>query len=143
MNNVPEILPPPADVAVDRQKLRVVKSILEDAELIASTTIEPTTHQPRLLRATVDAEFGPPSRSFDLVSEWYLNEDFVIRFLETSNDPEEIYRWDNHQEDNSLETGFRVPGNIRRDHSFPGLPTHPIWICMRILPEIEQYLSTL
>lgn len=143
MNEVPEILPPLADAAVDRQKLRVIKSFLEDTELIASATIEPTTHEPRLVRATIDDEFGPPSRSFELVSEWYLNEDFIIRFLETSEDSDELHRWHKYQDDSSLETGFKIPGNIRRGHSFPGSPTHPIWISSRILPEIEQYLSTL
>lgn len=143
MNEVPEIHPPLVDAAVDRQKLRVVDSVLEDAKLIDSTTIEPTAHQPRMVRATVDNEFGPPSRSFELVSEWYLNEDFVIRFIETGNDPDEIHRWDNYQDDSSLETEFIVPANIRSDPSFLGPPTRPIWISMKILPEIEQYLSTL
>lgn len=143
MNDVPEILPPLADVAVDRQKLRVVRSFLEDTELIASATIEPTNHEPRLVRATIHNEFGSPSGSFELVTEWYLNEDFIIRFLETSEGTDEIYQWNNYQDDSSLETGFTIPRNLRRDHSFPGPPTHPIWICMRILPEIEQYLSTI
>lgn len=140
MNDVPEVLPPLADVAVDRQKLRVVKSFLEGTELIASTTIIPTKHEPRLVRATINDEFAPSSRSFYFTSEWYLNEEFFVRLFEGSN---EVRRWRRNRDGSSLETGFRVPGDIRRDRSFQGPPTHPIWISLRTLPEIEQFLSTL
>jgi hypothetical protein len=143
MNDVPEIPSPLADVAVDRQKLRVMKSFLEETELIASATIVPTTHEPRLVRATIDDEFAPPSRSFYLISEWYLDEEFVVRLLETGEGSNDVYRWDSSQDDSSLETGFKVPGKIRRDRSFQGSPTRPVWIGLSIVPEIKQYLSTL
>lgn len=145
MNDVPKLsrLTPIGDTAVDRQKIRVTKSFLTDTKLIDSVRIEPTIHEPRLVRATVDDEFTPRLQSFELVSEWYLNEDFIIRLLETSEGAGEIYRWDNYQDDSSLETEFIFPGYIKKTPSFSGPPTRPIWVYMRILPEIEQYLSTL
>jgi hypothetical protein len=129
----------------DRQTLRLLERHLSSESLVDETAFEPETHEPRLLRAVLDAEQYPTSTaSARLDIRWFTTGDFSFHYIETAVDGSQWEcRWDRHPNSHSARVHFHQPpdGTTITDLSLSSL--HPLAVYATVLGAVEQRLERL
>lgn len=136
----PESTGPP-----DRQTLRLLERQFAAEALVAETLFDPDSYEPRLLRATLDAERYPESVAtarFDV--RWFTTGDFSIHYVE-EHDGEEQWecRWDRHPNTHNARVHFHQPPTATAVTDLALDSLHPLEVYSTVLTAIEYRLETL
>lgn len=137
---------PPSDSTgpPDRQTFRLLEKHLATDSLVAKTTFEPDSYEPRLLRAHLDMRRYP--RSIDsarLDIRWFASGDFSIHYIEANADCAQWEcRWDRHPNDHNTRVHFHRPpdGTTVEDISLESL--HPLDVYSTVLDAVEHRIET-
>ncbi|THE63416.1 hypothetical protein D8Y22_18385 [Salinadaptatus halalkaliphilus] len=131
---------PPSTGPPDRRTLQVLERQLEAEPLVAETTFEPTSDEPRVLQAQVDDEQFPPSvASVRLDCRWFVTNDFSVHYVETTvNEDHWECRWDRHPNAHDPRCHFHLPpaGTETTDLELPSL--HPLDVLSTVVAAVEQ-----
>ena len=129
----------------DRQTLRLLERHLNGESLIQETGFEPETHEPRLLRAVVDADQYPePTPSVRIDIRWFTTGDFSVHYIETKRDGSQWEcRWDRHPNAHNARLHFHEPPDATAVSDLSLASLHPLSVYATVLNAVEQRLETL
>ncbi|WP_435102429.1 hypothetical protein [Halarchaeum sp. P4] len=129
----------------DRHVLRLLERHLADATLVTETVFDPTTHEPRLLHAHLDADRYPEYvTAARLDVRWFTTGDFSMHYREThATCTPWACRWDRHPNAHNTRLHFHEPPDAERTSDLTLASTHPLDVYATVLTAVEQRLDTL
>ena len=128
----------------DRETLRLLERILADEPMVATTTFEPDSYEPTLLRALIEADRYPSAvEAARLDIRWYTSGDFSIHYLETTaaDDQDWECRWDRHPNPHSTRLHFHQPPNGDETEDLSLSSLHPLDVVSTVLAVVEQRIT--
>lgn len=150
MNDVPKIADNGRDhhietnVIADREALRAIRQLLVDSAVVSRAEIEPTCHEPQMVRAYLADKLCPSSsRSFEMEIRWFTSGGFSIHCLETSQDANWWCRWEHYRHMDATPAHFHHPPDGNPIAELEEFPDHPLDIVLTALNAVEQHLSLL
>lgn len=145
MGQPPEDSAPDSTGAPDRQTLRLLERHLASDSLVAETTFDPDSYEPRLLHARLDTDRYPDSvTAVRLDVRWFTTGDFLVHYVEDHADANQWEcRWDRHPNTHNTRLHFHEPPSATEvtDLKLPSL--HPLEVYSTVLSAIEQRRETL
>jgi len=128
----------------DRQTLQLLEHHLADDPLVARTVFDPNAHEPRLLRAALDAGQYPDAvERARLDVRWFTSGDFSVQYVETSVDGRWECRWDRHPNDHSARLHFHRPPDGADTETLSLPTTHPLDVYATVLAAVEERVEAL
>ncbi|QZP39174.1 hypothetical protein [Halobaculum magnesiiphilum] len=143
--------PPPEDSVAgstgppDRQILRLLERQLMSDPVVAETKFEPDSHEPRLLRALLDAGRYPDVVAAARVDvRWFTTGDFSIHYFEDRDD-DSLWecRWDRHPNAHNARLHFHEPPTGAEISNLDLLSLHPLDVYSTTFEAIEQRIESL
>lgn len=129
----------------DRQTLRLLERNLASDSLVAETSFDPNSYEPRLLHALFDAgRYSDSVAAARLDIRWFRTGDFSLHYVEEHNEGNQWEcRWDRHPNTHNTRLHFHKPPSATEitDLELPSL--HPLEVYSTVLAAIEQRLETL
>jgi hypothetical protein len=128
----------------DRQTLRLLERQLSSDSLVADVQFEPDPYEPRLLRASLNADRYPNSVTAVRIDiRWFTTDDFSIHYLEDRSNGQWECRWDRHPNTHNTRVHFHEPptGATVSDLELSSL--HPLEVCSTVFDAIEQRIEKL
>jgi hypothetical protein len=145
MSEPPPDSTPPSTGPPDRQTLRLLERQLTSDPLVAETTFDPDSYEPRSLRGLLNGDRYPDSvTAARLDVRWFTTGDFSIHYVEDHVAGERWEcRWDRHPNTHNTRAHFHEPpsGVEITDLELPSL--HPLEVYSTVLTAIAQRVETL
>lgn len=138
-DSTPESTGPP-----DRQTLRLLERQLSADPLVAEIQFEPDPYEPRLLRASLDADRYPESVTTSQIdARWFTTDDFSLHYLEVRDTGQWECRWDRHPNTHNTRVHFHEPptGASVSDLELPSL--HPLEVYSTVFDAIDRRIEKL
>ena len=129
----------------DRQTLRLLERHLRSESLIAETSFDPDSYEPRLLQGFLDSDNYPDAVSVARLDiRWFTTGDFSLHYVEEHEDGTRWEcRWDRHPNTHNPRLHFHDPPSAT-DVSDLTLPSvHPLDVYSTVLTAIAQRIETL
>lgn len=129
----------------DRQTLRLLERQLAAESLVEETGFDPDTHEPRLLRAELDAGQYPKSTvSVRIDIRWFTTGDFSFHYTEIQNDGSQWEcRWDRHPNAHNSRLHFHQPPDASAVSDLSLASLHPLSVYATVLGAIERRVEEL
>ncbi|MDG5778901.1 hypothetical protein VB773_21815 [Haloarculaceae archaeon H-GB2-1] len=145
MSQPPDDTTPAGTGPPDRQTLRLLDRHLTADALVAETTFDPDSYEPRLLQALLDAERYPDSvTSARLDIRWFTTGDFSVHYAEAHDDGGRWEcRWDRHPNAHNARVHFHEPPSATDVSDLELQSCHPLDVYSTILTAVEQRVATL
>ncbi|MFC7213520.1 hypothetical protein ACFQO4_05410 [Saliphagus sp. GCM10025334] len=145
MSLPPEDSAPHSTGPPDRQTLRLLERQLTSDSLVAETTFDPDSYEPRLLHALFDAGRYPDSvTAARLDIRWFTTGDFSVHYVEEHEAGERWEcRWDWHPNTHNTRLHFHEPPSATEITNLELPSLHPLEVYSTVLTAIEQRIETL
>jgi hypothetical protein len=124
--------------------LRLLERHLASDSLVVETVFEPAPHEPRLLRAVLDAgQYPEPVTAVRVDIRWFTTDDFSIHYLESRDGDQWECRWDRHPNAHNTRLHFHDPptGHDSTDLELASL--HPLDVYSTVFDVLEQRVASL
>jgi hypothetical protein len=145
MSQPPEDTPPHSTGPPDRQTLRLLERQFSSDSLVAETSFDPDSYEPRLLSALLDGgRYSDSVTMARLDVRWFTTGDCSLHYVEEHEDGDRWEcRWDRHPNPHNSRVHFHQPPSSTEitDLELPSL--HPLEVYSTVLTAIEQRIETL
>jgi hypothetical protein len=140
----PDDKPAASTGAPDRHTLRLLERQLASDPLVAETAFEPKTHEPRLVRARLDADQYPASITAARIDiRWFTTDDFSIHYVERHAEERWECRWDRHPNTHNSRLHFHEPPSAGTVSDLELSSTHPLEVYSTALTAVNERIETL
>jgi len=144
MGRSPDDSAPESTGPLDRQTLRLFERQLASDPLVAAVQFEPDPYEPRLLRASIDAERYPNSLIAARVDiRWFTTDDFSIHYLENGSNGQWECRWDRHPNTHNTRIHYHEPPTGTSVSDLDLSSMHPLDIYSVVFEAIDRRIESL
>ncbi|WP_233138769.1 MULTISPECIES: hypothetical protein [Halorubrum] len=105
---------------------------------------EPDSHEPQLLRGTLDTERYPGSETAAQIDiRWFTTGDFSIHYREVRGTDQWECRWDRHPNTHNARVHFHEPPTGVEVSNLELSSLHPLDVYSTVFEAIDQRIETL